>query len=102
MPAPVLAAYCGVTVHAGPEKVWPWVAQIRLGPYSDYRIDNLGRRSTQVLHDLPAPAADEPFSTTGGRPVGRIVSVAPTVQLTATSMGVTMSYMLVPEGCKGP
>ena len=98
VPAPVLAAYRGVTVHAGPEQLWPWVAQIRLGPYSYDWIDNLGRRSPQELHDLPGPTAGEHFSTSVGRPVGRILSVAATVQLTATIMGATMSYVLVPEG----
>jgi hypothetical protein len=40
----------------------------------------------------------EHYSTAAGRPVGRILSVVPTVQLTATIMGATMSYVLVPAG----
>ncbi len=98
VPTPVLKAYRGVTVCARPEQVWPWVAQIRLAPYSYDWIDNLGRCSPQELQDLPEPTVGERFSTTAGRPVGRILSVAPTVQLTATIMGATMSYVLVPEG----
>ena len=98
VPAPVLAAYRAVTVHATPERLWPWVGQIRLGPYSYDWIDNLGHRSPQERRDLPEPTAGEHFSFAAGRPVGRILSVAPTVQLTATIMGATMSYVLVPEG----
>jgi len=50
--APVLQAWRGVTVHATPDDVWPWVSQIRLAPYSYDWIDNLGRRSPQELRDL--------------------------------------------------
>lgn len=32
--SPVLAAWRGVTVHAAPDELWPWVTQIRLAPYS--------------------------------------------------------------------
>lgn len=32
----------------------------------------------------------------GGRRIGRILSVEPGVQLTATTMGAVMSYVLVP------
>jgi hypothetical protein len=34
VPEPVLQAWRGVTVRAEPRHVWPWVAQIRLAPYS--------------------------------------------------------------------
>jgi hypothetical protein len=98
VPTPALAAYRGVTVHVTPERVWPWVAQIRLGPYSYDWIDNLGHRSPRQLRGLPEPTAGEHYSTAAGRPVGRILSVVPTVQLTATIMGATMSYVLVPAG----
>lgn len=99
VPDPVLQAWRGVTVGAPPEAVWPWVAQIRLGPYSYDWIDNLGRRSPQRLQGLTDPAVGESFTTAlGGRRLGRIVSVAPNEQLTARIMGVVMSYVLVPDG----
>lgn len=43
--APTLRAWRGVRVEAPAEAVWPWVAQVRLAPYSYDWIDNLGRRS---------------------------------------------------------
>jgi len=38
-----LQAWRGVGVEAPVEAVWPWVAQVRLAPYSYDWIDNLGR-----------------------------------------------------------
>jgi hypothetical protein len=98
VPAPVLQAWRGVTVHASPSQVWPWIAQIRLAPYSYDWVDNLGRRSPQALQDLPEPAAGQHFTTAGGRPAGRILSVEPGMHLTAEIMGAVMSYVLVPTG----
>lgn len=96
VPDPGLQAWRGVSVHARPEHVWPWVAQIRLAPYSYDWIDNLGRRSPQELRGLPEPVPGEPFTTAMGRRTGQILSVAPGEQLTATIMGAVMSYVLVP------
>lgn len=97
VPDPVLQAWRGVTVRARSEHAWPWVAQIRLAPYSFDWIDNLGRQSPQDLRDLPEPVVGEPFTTAlGGRRLGRIVAVEPGQHLTATIMGAVMSYMLVP------
>jgi len=97
VPVPVLQAWRGVTVRAGPEHVWPWVGQIRLAPYSYDWIDNLGQRSPQDLRGLPEPVVGESFTTAlRGRRLGRIVEIAPGEHLTATIMGAVMSYMLVP------
>ncbi len=93
----MLSAWRGVTVAAAPEAVWPWVAQIRLAPYSYDWIDNLGRRSPQELRDLPEPTVGEPFTTASGRRLGRILSVGPPEQLTARIAGAMMSYVLVPQ-----
>jgi hypothetical protein len=96
---PVLEAWRGVTVRASPEQVWPWLGQIRLGPYSYDWIDNLGRRSPQQLHGLPDPVVGEPFTTAfRGRRLGRILAVSSGEHLTATIMGAVMSYVLVPDG----
>ena len=95
---PALQAWRGVTVRAPAERVWPWVAQIRLAPYAYDLIDNLGRRSPRELRGLPEPQVGEPFSAAfGGRPAGRILSVEPCVQLTGVIMGTVMSYVLVPS-----
>ena len=96
IPAPVLQAWRGVTVHAGAEDVWPWIGQIRSAPYSYDWIDNRGHRSPQQLQDLAEPVPGEPFTAVGGRPTGRILSVEPGVQLTGRIMGAVMSYVLVP------
>lgn len=101
VPDPVLEAWRGVTVKVGPEHVWPWVAQIRLAPYSYDWIDNLGRRSPPRLCGLPDPVVGESFTAAfGGRRAGRIVAVNPGEQLTGQIMGAVMSYMLVPEGAR--
>jgi hypothetical protein len=97
VPDPVFRAWRGVTVRAKPEDVWPWVAQIRLAPYSYDWIDNLGRRSPRHLLGLPEPVVGEPFtSALGGRHFGRIEAVSVGQQLTGTIMGAVMSYVLVP------
>ena len=97
VPNPVLQAWRGVTVRAGAERVWPWVAQIRLAPYSYDWIDNLGRSSPQALRGLPEPRVGEPFTTAlRGRRFGRIVAVERGEHLTGTIMGAVMSYVLVP------
>jgi hypothetical protein len=86
-----------VRVEAPAEVVWPWVAQVRLAPYSYDWIDNLGRRSPRELIGLPEPKVGEAFTTAGGRKLGRIVSVDPGKQLTGNIMGAFMSYVLVPQ-----
>ena len=96
--APALEAWRGVTVLAPPERVWPWVAQIRAAPYSYDWVDNLGRRSPGSLLGLPEPRAGEPFTTSAGRRLGRIVALDPGRELTARIMGCHMSYLLVPDG----
>jgi hypothetical protein len=95
--APGLQAWRGVRVAAPAAAVWPWVAQVRLAPYSYDWLDNLGRRSPGELAGLPEPRAGERFTTAGGRPLGRIVSVDQGTQLTGVIMGAFMSYVLVPE-----
>ncbi|MFF5295923.1 hypothetical protein [Paractinoplanes globisporus] len=94
--APTVRAWRGVSVAAPPAAVWPWVAQVRLAPYSYDWIDNRGRRSPQRLMDLPEPRVGEAFTRVGGRPQGRIVAVDAGEQLTGTIMGAFMSYVLVP------
>src|SRR5947209_13996959 len=97
VPTPVLQAWRGVTVRARPECVWPWVAQIRLAPYSYDWIDNLGRRSPQHLRGVPEPVVGGPFTTAlRGRNFGRIMAVEPGKHLTGIIMGAVMSYVLVP------
>jgi hypothetical protein len=94
--SPALRAWRGVDVEAPVEAVWPWVAQVRLAPYSYDWIDNLGRRSPRELVGLPEPRVGERFTTAAGREWGRIVSVDPGHQLTGHIMGAFMSYVLAP------
>jgi len=95
--SPALQAWRGVHVEAPADVVWPWVAQVRLAPYSYDWIDNLGRRSPRELVGLPEPQVGERFTTAGGRELGRIVSVDAGKQLTGTIMGAFMSYVLVTQ-----
>ncbi|WP_224388763.1 polyketide cyclase [Pseudonocardia sp. ICBG1293] len=98
VPEPALQAWRGVSVTAPATAVWPWVAQIRLAPYSYDWVDNLGRRSPPVLVGLPDPQVGEAFTATGGRRLGRILAVRPGTELTGTVLGAVMSYVLVPRG----
>ncbi len=99
--SPALEAWRGVTVRAAAEAVWPWLTQVRVAPYSYDLIDNRGRPSPRHLLDLPEPRVGEPFTATAGRPLGRIVSVDPGRQLTATILGAYLSYVLVPADHAG-
>lgn len=95
--ASALQVWRGVTVEAPAEVVWPWVAQVRLAPYSYDWIDNLGRRSPRELVGLPEPRVGDRFTAVGGRELGRIVSVDPGKQLTGTIIGAFMSYVVVAQ-----
>ncbi|HEX4224838.1 MAG TPA: polyketide cyclase [Pseudonocardiaceae bacterium] len=95
--SPTAQAWRGVDVAAPAEAVWPWVAQVRLAPYSYDWIDNLGRRSPRELRGLPEPEVGERFTAVGGHQMGRIVSVDPGTQLTGTIIGAFLSYVLVPS-----
>jgi hypothetical protein len=96
VPSPGLQAWRGVTVHATPEALWPWVAQIQAAPYSYDWIDNLGRRSPQQLLDTPLPVPGGPFTRTANRPQGRLLSVEEHVHYTGRILGAVMSYVLEP------
>jgi hypothetical protein len=94
---PTVQAWRGVHVAVAPERVWPWVAQVRAAPYSYDWVDNVGRRSPRRLLGLAPPRVGEAFTAVGGRPQGRIVAVEPGRALTGTIMGAFMSYVLVPQ-----
>ena len=99
VPAPDVQLWRGVTVRAPAERVWPWLRQLQVAPYSYDWVDNLGHRSPRVLQDLPEPAPGDRFSTLAGRvPVGRVLAADPGRSLTAEVMGAVMSYLLVPQG----
>lgn len=99
VPGAELQVWRGVSVSAPPERVWPWLCQVQVAPYSYDWIDNLGRRSPRTLLGRPDPLPGQPFSRVGGRfPVGRVLAVQHERHLTATIMGAVMSYVLVPDG----
>jgi hypothetical protein len=77
VPDPVLQAWRGVEVVAPAAAVWPWVAQVRLAPYSYDWIDNRGRRSPRTLAGLPEPQAGEHFTGSAGGRRGRSSSSSP-------------------------
>ena len=95
--SPGFQAWRGVDVAAPAAAVWPWVAQVRLAPYSYDWIDNRGRRSPRKLMGLAEPRVGERFTSVGGRALGRIVSVEAGKQLTGAIMGAFMSYVVVPQ-----
>lgn len=91
---PTLIAFRGVSVRAPRAVVWPWVAQIRVAPYSYDWIDNGGRRSPRTLVGLDEPRVGEPFTAVAGRPVGRVVDVDHEHSLTGRIGSVFMTYRL--------
>lgn len=98
-PANAVELWRGITVDAPAAAVWPWLCQLQLAPYSYDWLDNLGHRSPNRLRALPNPQPGGHFSCIGGRfAVGRVLSVVPGTDLTATIMGAVMSYVLSPEG----
>ncbi len=98
-PNPVLQAWRGITVRAESERVWLWVKQIALAPYSYDWIDNLGRRSPQHLRNVADPVPGDSFMRgLGGLRFGRVLSVSPNEQLTGRIMGAVMTYELIPMG----
>lgn len=99
VPAAPVQLWRGVSVEAPPERVWSWLRQVRVAPYSYDWVDNLGRRSPRTLLDLADPVVGDPFTTVGGRfPAGRVLATEPGVHLTAEIMRAVMSYVVVPVG----
>ena len=91
---PTLQVWRGITVHVTAAELWPWVSQVRFGPYSYDWIDNGGRRSPQVLLGRSPPAVGEPFTSAAGRKMGRVLSVEAPRQLTGRIAGSVISYVL--------
>jgi hypothetical protein len=60
--SPTLQAWRGVTVEAPADAMWPWVAQVRIAPYSYDWIDNLGHCSPRELTGFRSrkPETDSP------------------------------------------
>lgn len=96
--SPAVQAWRGVTVHAPVERVWPWVAQIQLAPYSYDWIDNRGRRSPRELRGGPDPVVGAHFTTAVTGPVGRVLRVTAPTEYTGRILGVFISYVLVADG----
>ena len=97
VPSPTMQAWRGVTVDTSADRLWPWVTQVRLAPYSYDWIDNLGRRSPRTLMNLGEPAVGEPFTRAGGVGLGRVLSVEAPRQLTGRIAGAVISYVLEPH-----
>ena len=59
-----------------------------------------GHRSPRRLLGLDPPVVGEPFTRSGGRPLGRILAVDPGRELTARILGGVMSYRVrsTPDG----
>lgn len=100
-PNPTVQAWRAVTIEASTSVVWSWLIQVRLAPYSYDLIDNLGRRSPRELLHLDDPEIGDPFSSSGGRPLGRIVALVHEEHLTGQIIGATMTYRLHDLGDAG-
>lgn len=96
-----------VGIQAPPNRVWPWLCQLKLAPYSYDWLDNFGRRSPREL----IPGADE---LEVGQPLMKAFELASwerDVHLTGRTRSgrgtalfgdVAVSYLLVPNegGCR--
>lgn len=101
VPSPAVELWRGVTIDAPTPRVWAWVRQIQLAPYSYDWLDNLGRRSPRELQECPDPRPGDAFSRIGGRfDVGRVLAVAPGEHLTARIMGAVLSYVITGDGAR--
>lgn len=51
-----------ITINQSPEKIWPWLGQLRLSPYSYDWLDNGFHKSPRQLDpDLPPISVGDPF-----------------------------------------
>jgi hypothetical protein len=95
---PTVRAWRGVAVRAPIEVVWSWLIQIRLAPYSYDWIDNRGRRSPRTLQHLDDPVVGDPFTSSAGHSVGRVLAVAHAEHLTGRIGSVAMTYRVRATG----
>ena len=105
VPGPVRSVFRAVDIAAPPARVFPWLCQLKVAPYSYDLVDNLGRRSPRML---TAGAQD---LAVGQRwiMVFRIVSFETDVHITGVARGPAgllgtqaCSYVLRPTagGCR--
>lgn len=98
------ACWRGVSVRADAPRVFRWLCQLKLAPYSYDWLDNGGRRSPRTL----TPGAER---LTLGEPVMRIfelVAFEPERHLTLRTRGfaprvfaaIAVSYLLAPAGAR--
>ncbi len=87
-----------VTVQAPPERVFPWLCQLRVAPYSYDWIDNLGRPSPRNL----TPGLERLEVGHRFMFVFRLADFTPGVQVTLTGWRTALTYTLrpAPEGCR--
>ncbi len=68
LPDAVVQLTDGITIHATPEEIWPWLVQMgsrRAGFYSIDLLDNAGRRSAREIHpELQALAVGQRIPAT--------------------------------------
>lgn len=105
---PAMSATRATLIHAPPDEVYPWFAQMgpcRAGWYSYDRIDNRGVESAREIN--PEWVVTEPGTSMGGMAgIGfDIVDAAPGRHLvisvaTDGPLAFTMSYLLVPWGAE--
>jgi hypothetical protein len=94
----------GVTVRATPERLFPWLCQLRVAPYSYDWIDNWGRRSPRAL----TPGTERLAIGQSMMRIFTIVEFARDRHITLRIKHATgafslfgdlaMTYLIVPEG----
>jgi hypothetical protein len=72
------ALFRAIEIEREPDAIWPWLAQLRIAPYSYDWLDNGFRRSPQRLVDAPPLAVGDPLMVWL-----RVVDVEPGTSMTA-------------------
>jgi hypothetical protein len=78
---PVVSVFRAIDIAAAPERVYPWLCQLKIAPYSYDLIDNLGRRSPRTL----TPGVEQLQAGQKWIMVFRIASFEPGRHITGTT-----------------
>lgn len=104
VPEPTFNATRAITIRAGPEDIWPWLAQVgvnRAGWYSYDLLDNLGRPSSRdIIPELQAIKVGDvmPMSPDGKHGILVHALDPPCLMIWGTPGDTSWTWVLEPRG----